>query len=134
MFEYLGEDPVLAGEMLAARTRATQDHKVIATIKHYVGNEQETNRMGGNDTIDERTLRELYLLPFELAVEQGHPGSVMCSYNKINGDYACENEHVLSDVLKGDWHFKGQVQSDWGAAHSTAISVARGSRTTSPAS
>ncbi|MGN6234001.1 MAG: beta-glucosidase [Trinickia sp.] len=126
MFEYLGEDPVLAGEMLAARTRATQDHKVIATIKHYVGNEQETNRMGGNDTIDERTLRELYLLPFELAVEQGHPGSVMCSYNKVNGDYACENEHVLSDVLKGDWRFKGQVQSDWGAAHSTAKAINAG--------
>jgi beta-glucosidase len=126
MFEYLGEDPVLAGEMLAARTRATQDHKVIATIKHYVGNEQETNRMGGNDTIDERTLRELYLLPFELAVEQGQPGSVMCSYNKIRGDYACENQHVLNDVLKGDWHFKGQVQSDWGAAHSTAKAINAG--------
>ena len=126
MFEYLGEDPVLAGEMLAARTRATQDHKVIATIKHYVGNEQETNRMGGNDTIDERTLRELYLLPFELAVEQGRPGSVMCSYNKIDGDYACENQHVLNDVLKGDWHFQGQVQSDWGAAHSTAKAINAG--------
>lgn len=126
MFEYLGEDPVLAGEMLAARTRATQDNKVIATIKHYVGNEQETNRMGGNDTIDERTLRELYLLPFELAVEQGQPGSVMCSYNKINGTYACENPHVLNDVLKGDWRFKGQVQSDWGAAHSTAASINAG--------
>ncbi|MGN6084370.1 beta-glucosidase family protein [Trinickia sp.] len=126
MFEYLGEDPVLAGEMLAARTRATQDNKVIATIKHYVGNEQETNRMGGNDTIDERTLRELYLLPFELAVEQGRPGSVMCSYNKIDGDYACENQHVLNDVLKGDWRFPGQVQSDWGAAHSTAKAINAG--------
>ncbi|WP_206957384.1 beta-glucosidase [Trinickia acidisoli] len=126
MFEFLGEDPVLAGEMLAARTRATQDNKVIATIKHYVGNEQETNRGGGNDTIDERTLRELYLLPFELAVEQAHPGSVMCSYNKVNGTYACENAHVLDDVLKGDWHFKGQVQSDWGATHSTAAAINAG--------
>lgn len=126
MFEYLGEDPVLAGEMLAARTRATQDHHVIATVKHYVGNEQETNRSGGNDTIDERTLRELYLLPFEIAVEQAQPGSVMCSYNKINGDYACENAHVLNDVLKGDWHFQGQVQSDWGAAHSTAKAINAG--------
>jgi len=126
LFEYLGEDPVLAGEMLAARTRATQDHHVIATVKHYVGNEQETNRFGGNDTIDERTLRELYLLPFEIAVEQGRPGNVMCSYNKINGDYACENAHVLNDVLKGDWHFQGQVQSDWGAAHSTAKAINAG--------
>lgn len=126
LFEYLGEDPVLAGEMLAARTRATQDHHVIATVKHYVGNEQETNRSGGNDTIDERTLRELYLLPFEIAVKEGQPGSVMCSYNKINGDYACENTHVLNDVLKGDWHFPGQVQSDWGAAHSTAKAINAG--------
>ncbi|AIO69061.1 beta-glucosidase family protein [Burkholderia oklahomensis] len=126
LFEYLGEDPVLAGEMLAARTRGTQDHKVIATIKHYVGNEQETNRMGGDVRIDERTLRELYLLPFEIAMKAARPGSVMCGYNRVNGDYACENAHVLTDVLKNDWHFQGLVQSDWGAAHSTAKAINAG--------
>nr|WP_205962386.1 glycoside hydrolase family 3 C-terminal domain-containing protein [Paraburkholderia phosphatilytica] len=126
LFEYLGEDPVLAGEMLAARTVGTQNHKVIATIKHFAGNEQETNRMGGNSQIDERTLRELYLLPFEIAARDARPGSVMCSYNRLNGTYACENSHLLSDVLKNDWGFEGQVQSDWGATHSTAPAINAG--------
>jgi beta-glucosidase len=126
LFEYLGEDPVLAGEMLAERTDGTQSQKVIATIKHYAGNEQEHNRGGGNSQIDERTLRELYLLPFEIAARRAQPGSVMCSYNRLNGDYACENSHLLNDVLKNDWHFEGQVQSDWGAAHSTAKAINAG--------
>jgi beta-glucosidase len=126
LFEYLGEDPVLAGDLLAQRTLGTQSQKVIATIKHFVGNEQETNRFGGNSQIDERTLRELYLLPFEIAIEKGHPGNVMCSYNRLNSDYACENAHLLTDVLKHDWHFEGQVQSDWGATHSTAKAINAG--------
>src|SRR6201996_346190 len=90
-FEYLGEDPLLAGELLAERTKGTQGQKVMASIKHFAANEQETNRMGGDSRIDDRTLRELYLLPFEIAVKQGHPASVMCSYNRLNGDYGCEN-------------------------------------------
>jgi beta-glucosidase len=126
LFEYLGEDPVLAGQMLAARTIGTQSHQVIATIKHYDGNEQETGRSGGNTQIDERTLRELYLLPFEIAAKEGRPGSVMCSYNRLNGTYACENPYLLTDVLKKDWGFQGQVQSDWGATHSTAASINAG--------
>jgi beta-glucosidase len=126
LFEYLGEDPVLAGEMLASRSIGTESHQVIATIKHFAGNEQETGRSGGNSQIDERTLRELYLLPFEIAAREGRPGSVMCSYNRLNGTYACENSHLLSDVLKKDWNFPGQVQSDWGAAHSTAASINAG--------
>lgn len=126
LFEYLGEDPLLAGEMLAERTDGTQSQKVIATIKHYAGNEQEHNRGGGNSQIDERTLRELYLLPFEIAARRAQPGNVMCSYNRLNGDYACENAHLLNDVLKNDWHFEGQVQSDWGAAHSTANAINAG--------
>lgn len=126
LFEYLGEDPVLAGEMLAERTDGTQSQKVIATIKHYMGNEQEHNRGGGNSQIDERTMRELYLLPFEIAARRAQPGSVMCSYNEVNGTYACENSHILNDVLKNDWHFEGQVQSDWGAAHSTAPAINAG--------
>jgi beta-glucosidase len=126
LFEYLGEDPVLAGEMLAERTDGTQREKVIATIKHYAGNEQEHNRGGGNSQIDERTLRELYLLPFEIAAKRAQPGSVMCSYNRLNGAYACENSHLLNDVLKNDWRFEGQVQSDWGATHSTANAINAG--------
>jgi beta-glucosidase len=126
LFEYLGEDPVLAGEMLAERTDGTQSQKVIATIKHYMGNEQEHGRSGGNSQIDERTMRELYLLPFEIAARRAQPGSVMCSYNRVNGTYACENSHILNDVLKNDWHFEGQVQSDWGAAHSTAPAINAG--------
>ncbi|OLL28049.1 glycosyl hydrolase [Burkholderia sp. SRS-W-2-2016] len=126
LFEYLGEDPILAGEMLAERTDGTQSQKVIATIKHYMGNEQEHGRSGGNSQIDERTMRELYLLPFEIAARTAQPGSVMCSYNRVNGAYACENSHILNDVLKNDWHFEGQVQSDWGAAHSTAAAINAG--------
>jgi beta-glucosidase len=125
-FEYLGEDPLLAGELLAQRTMGTQSQKVMASIKHFVGNEQETNRMGGNSQIDERTLRELYLLPFEITVEQGQPASVMCSYNRLNVDYACENSVLLTDILKKQWHFSGQVQSDWGATHSTAKAINAG--------
>ncbi|MGU7769037.1 glycoside hydrolase family 3 C-terminal domain-containing protein [Burkholderia sp. MR1-5-21] len=126
LFEYLGEDPLLAGDLLAERTLATQRHKVIATIKHYAGNEQEHGRMGGNSQIDERTLRELYLLPFEIAAKRARPGSVMCSYNRLNGAYACENAHLLNDVLKNEWGFEGQVQSDWGATHSTAQAINAG--------
>jgi beta-glucosidase len=126
LFEFLGEDPVLAGELLAERTDGTQRQKVIATIKHYAGNEQEHGRSGGNSQIDERTLREIYLLPFEIAAKAAQPGSVMCSYNRVNGTYACENSHLLNDVLKNDWHFQGQVQSDWGAAHSTAPAINAG--------
>jgi beta-glucosidase len=125
-FEYLGEDPELAGEMIAQRTLGTQNEHVIATIKHFAGNEQETNRSGGNTTVDERTLRELHLLPFEIAVEKSHPGSVMCSYNRLNGDYACENNYLLNEVLKRDWNFPGIVQSDWGATHSTVKAIKAG--------
>jgi beta-glucosidase len=126
LFEYLGEDPVLSGELLAQRTRGTQSEKIIASIKHFAGNEQETNRLGGNSTIDERTLRELYLLPFQIAIEKGRPGSVMCSYNRLNGEYGCENAHLLTDILKNDWQFPGMVQSDWGATHSTAKAINAG--------
>ena len=125
-FEYLGEDPLLAGELLAQRTKGTQSQKVMASIKHFAGNEQETNRMGGNSQIDERTLRELYLLPFEIAVKQGQPASVMCSYNRLNGEYACENSLLLTDILKTQWHFPGQIQSDWGATHTTAKAINAG--------
>ncbi len=125
-FEYLGEDPVLSGELLTQRTLGTQSQHVVASIKHFAGNEQETNRMGGNSTIDERTLRELYLLPFEIAVNKAHPGSVMCSYNRLNGEYGCENAYLLTDILKNEWQFRGFVQSDWGATHSTVKAINAG--------
>ena len=125
-FEYLGEDPILAGELLAERTNGTQSQRVIATAKHFAGNEQETNRMGGNSQIDERTLRELYLLPFEIALERSHPLSFMCAYTRLNGDYACENKFLLTYILKTEWKFQGEVQSDWGATHSTVKAINAG--------
>ena len=125
-FEYLGEDPLLAGLMLAERTKGTHSEKIISTMKHFVGNEQEAWRSGGNSQIDERALRELYLLPFEIASERSHPDSVMCGYNRLNGVYACEDHHLLTDILKGEWHFDGQVQSDWGATHSTVLAINAG--------
>ncbi|MGH6862325.1 MAG: glycoside hydrolase family 3 protein, partial [Phyllobacterium sp.] len=138
LFEYLGEDPLLSGKLLAQRTKGTQSEKVIATIKHMVGNEQESWRGAnpfdrvGISSIDERTLREIYMLPFEIAVEESEPGNVMCSYNKLRleGDTqplsACEHPHILTDILKHEWGFKGQVQSDWGATHSTAAAINAG--------
>ncbi|MFL9995617.1 glycoside hydrolase family 3 C-terminal domain-containing protein [Paraburkholderia sediminicola] len=125
-FEYMGEDPVLTGTMSAARTIGTQAQKVIATIKHYAMNDQETNRMTSNSVVDERTMRETELLAFELGVTLGTPGNVMCSYNLVNGVYACENPYLLTSVLKNEWGFKGVVQSDWTANHSTVASALAG--------
>lgn len=123
-FEYLGEDPVLAGELMVARTDATQAQKVISTIKHYVGNEQETNRFVSNSVIDERTLRELYLLPFEMTVVRAQPGNVMCAYNLVNGEKSCENKALLTDILKKEWGFRGVVQSDWFSAINGTVAAA----------
>jgi len=132
IFEYLGEDPFLAGKLLAWRTKGTQSQQVIATIKHIVGNEQEAYRATGSSTIDERTLREIYMLPFEIAVREAEPGSVMCAYNKLTLDkypadiFACQHYHTLTEVLKNEWGFKGQVQTDWQAIHSTADAINAG--------
>ncbi len=125
-FETLGEDPVLNGTLVAAELRGVQDQKVQATIKHYAANNQETGRQEHSVEIDERTLRELHLLPYEIAVPASKVGSVMCSYNKVNGTYACENDYLINQVLKGEWGFNGQVQSDWGATHSTVASALAG--------
>ncbi|SMG53613.1 beta-glucosidase family protein [Paraburkholderia susongensis] len=125
-FEYMGEDPVLAGTMSAARTMGTQSQNVIATVKHYAFNDQETNRMTSNSVVDERTMRETELLAFEIAVREGRPGNVMCSYNLINGVYACQNPELLTTILKNEWGFKGKVQSDWTANHSTVASAMAG--------
>jgi beta-glucosidase len=119
-FEYAGEDPYLAGQTSAAVIKGIQSQNVIATVKHYAANNQETNRMTVSSDVNERTLHEIYLPAFETAVKQGHVGSVMCSYNRINTVYACENPSMLTDILKKEWGFSGFVMSDWGATHSTA--------------
>ena len=118
-FEYLGEDPVLAGRIVTAQMRGIQSQGVVSTIKHLVANTQETDRHYVDMVADERSLREIDLLPFEMAVKESGVGSVMCAYNKVNGVYACENSYLLNDILKSEWGFKGWVISDWGATHST---------------
>ncbi len=125
-FEYFGEDPYLSGTMAAAETRAIQSKGLIAMAKHYAANEQETNRMTIQETVDPQVLRELYLLPFEMAVKDGKVASVMCSYNYLNGQSACENRMLLTDVLRRDWGFTGYVQSDFFAVKSTVATLANG--------
>jgi beta-glucosidase len=125
-FEYLGEDPVLAGKMAAQFVLGLQSNQVIGDVKHYAFNDQETGRNIGNVRLDKRAMRETDLLAFEIAVTEGQPGMVMCSYNKVNGDWACENSYLLTDVLKKAWGFQGFVLSDWGGTHSTAKAVLAG--------
>lgn len=119
-FEYLGEDPLLAGTMAGAHIAGVQSNRIVSTVKHFALNSQETGRTILDARIGEAALRMSDLLAFELAIEHGRPGSVMCSYNKVDGDWACENKHLLTDVLKRDWGYPGWVMSDWGAVHSTA--------------
>lgn len=116
-FEYLGEDVWLAAKMGGAHIRGVQSNNIVSTIKHFALNAQETGRMVMSANIDEAALRESDLLAFELAIEDGRPGSVMCAYNRVNGVYACENDFLLNQVLKKDWKYPGWVMSDWGAVH-----------------
>jgi len=125
-FEYAGEDPLLAATIVGQAIRGIQDQHVISTIKHYALNDQETGRNTISAQIGEQAMRESDLLAFELAIEIGKPGSVMCSYNKINGDWACENDYLMNQVLKRDWKYPGFVMSDWGGVHSAAKSVNAG--------
>jgi beta-glucosidase len=118
-FEYGGEDPLLAGKMVGAQIKGIQSQRVISTLKHFALNDQETNRNTLNVKIDDRAARMSDLLALQIAKEEGNPGSVMCSYNRVNGVYACESSYLLNEVLKKDWGFKGWVMSDWGATHST---------------
>ena len=118
-FEYTGEDPLLAGTMAGALIDGIQSNDIISTIKHYAVNDSETQRTTLDVTISAQAMRQSDLLAFEFAIEKGSPGSVMCSYNLINGRWGCENDYLLNKVLKGDWGFKGFVMSDWGAVHST---------------
>ena len=125
-FEYGGEDPLLAGVMVGEQIRGIQSNNIISTVKHYAVNDQETNRNHVNVKIDDAPARMSDLLAFQIAIEHGKPGSVMCAYNRVNGDYACENDYLLNQVLKQDWAFPGFVMSDWGATHSTIPAAIRG--------
>jgi beta-glucosidase len=118
-FEYGGEDPWLAASMVAAQIRGIQSNHILSTIKHYAFNDQETSRNSLSVHIGDASARESDLLAFQLAIEQSKPGAVMCSYNRINGVYSCENDWLLNQVLKTDWGYPGFVMSDWGGAHST---------------
>ena len=125
-FEYMGEDPVLAGTMVASVIKGVQAQHVLGDIKHYALNDQESGRNAVNVNIDKRAARESDLLAFEIGIAESDPAGVMCSYNRVNGDYACENKYLLNDLLKQDWKFKGFVLSDWGAAHSVVKASAAG--------
>lgn len=125
-FEYAGEDPLLAGTIAAAEIRGIQSQHVIAVMKHFALNDQETGRSILSADIARAAARESDLLAFELALELGHPGAVMCSYNRVNGVYACQNGWLLGEVLDADWGFPGYVMSDWGAVHSTVGSALAG--------
>ncbi|MGA7653418.1 MAG: glycoside hydrolase family 3 N-terminal domain-containing protein, partial [Terracidiphilus sp.] len=125
-FEYLGEDPILAGNLVARLIQGTQSQHVIGDIKHYAFNDQETARNSVNAVVDKRAAHESDLLAFEIGVEKGHPAAVMCSYNKVNGTYACENDWLMNQVLKTEWKFPGFVLSDWGGTHSTEKASAAG--------
>lgn len=118
-FEYLGEDPLLAGILAGESIRGVQSANIVSTIKHFALNAQETGRHVMDARIGQAALRESDLLAFQIAMERGKPASVMCAYNKVNGDWACENDFLLNQVLKREWGYPGWVMSDWGAVHST---------------
>ena len=125
-FEYQGEDPLLAGTLVGNRIKCEQAQHVIGDIKHYVMNNQENGRDEVDVIIGKRAMQETDLLAFHIGISIGDPAAVMCSYNAINGDYACQNKYTLTDVLKQDWQFKGFVLSDWGGTHSTIKASAAG--------
>ncbi|MEH0194210.1 glycoside hydrolase family 3 C-terminal domain-containing protein [Caulobacter sp. CCNWLY153] len=131
-FEYAGEDPLLAGEVIGASIAGMQSRNVVSTIKHYALNDQESGRGVLDARIAQGAARESDLLAFEIAIQRGRPGAVMCSYNKVNGDHACENDWLLNRVLKGDWGYRGWVMSDWGGVHDMRKAVASGLDQQSP--
>lgn len=125
-FEYMAEDPVLAGEMAAAFIQGLQEQGVGAALKHFVANEQETGRMYVDSIVDERTLREVYLHAFEIAVRTAHPWTVMCAYNQLNGTFCAEHRRLFHDILREEWGFEGIVMSDWNAVNDRAAGIAAG--------
>ena len=131
-FEYFSEDPYLAGKMAAAYIRGIQSQGVTACPKHFAVNSQELQRMCVDEAVDERTLREIYLTGFEIAVTEGKPKTIMSAYNRINGTYANENSHLLQEILRKEWGFDGFVMSDWGACNDPAAGIAAGSALNMP--
>lgn len=132
-FEYFSEDPYLAGKMAAAYIRGIQANGIAACPKHFAANNQELRRMASDSIVDERTLRELYLTNFEIAVTEGKPRSIMTSYNMVNGTYANENVHLLREILRDTWGFDGAVVTDWGGSNDHALGVKNGSTLEMPA-
>ena len=133
-FEYYSEDPYLAGEIAAAFVKGVQSQHVGTSIKHFAANNQEYRRMSSSSEVDERTLREIYFPAFETAVKKAQPYTFMCSYNQINGTFASENKWLLTDVLRGEWGFKGYVMSDWGAVNDRVKGLEAGLELEMPAS
>ncbi len=131
-FEYFSEDPYLAGKMAAGYIRGIQENGVSACPKHFAANSQELRRMASDSVMDERTLREIYLTGFEIALKEGHPKSIMSSYNRVNGVYANENPHLLQEILRDEWGFDGFVVSDWGASNDHVEGVRAGSHLEMP--
>lgn len=126
-FEYFSEDPYLTGKLAAGYIRGIQSQGVYACPKHFAVNSQELRRMAMNAVVDERTLREIYLTGFEIAVREGGPGAIMTSYNQVNGTYANENPHLLQDILRGEWDYNGLVITDWGGSNDHVEGVRNGS-------
>ena len=131
-FEYFAEDPYLAGKMAAGYIRGIQSNGISACVKHFACNNQEENRMTLDSVVDERTLRELYLTAFEIAVKEGKTKSIMSSYNLVNGEYANENKHLLVDILRKEWGFKGLVVTDWGGNNDSVLSLKCGNQLEMP--
>ena len=131
-FEYFSEDPYLSGKMAAAYIRGIQSQGVAACPKHFAVNSQELQRMCVDEMVDERTLREIYLTGFEIAVTEGKPQTIMSAYNRVNGIYANENSHLLQEILRKEWGFDGFVMSDWGACNDPAAGIAAGSALNMP--
>ena len=131
-FEYFSEDPYLAGKMAAGYIRGMQENGISACPKHFAANNSELRRQASNSVVDERTLREIYLTGFEIAVTEAHPKSIMSSYNEVNSIYANENEHLLQEILRDQWGFDGFVVSDWGAGNDFVEGVKAGSHLEMP--
>jgi len=133
-FEYFSEDPYLSAEMAASHIKGVQNQGIGTSLKHFAANNQECRRMTINALVDERTLREIYLASFEGAVAKSEPWTVMCSYNKLNGEYTSENKYLLTDILRKEWGYKGFVMSDWGAVNERTAGLAAGLELEMPSS
>ena len=125
-FEYMSEDPLLTGELAASYIKGMEEEGVATSLKHFALNNQESFRMTINSICDIRTMREIYLKGFEIAIKKGNPGTIMASYNRVNGDYACENKYLLKDILRDEWGYKGLVISDWGAVNDPVKAIKNG--------